>query len=301
MPGALLNYAGSGPTINGNVISLDEHMDQPKRLLRDVAKLVDQDLFMDKLFTPAGDVSGGSVLFERPNPIATDLFPERDIKTIAEGSELPIVTFTRGIPMAAFPREIGGKFFLSKQARKRNNPKSLTNALTALANTISVRLEILGFAELTSVVASETRFMNGTSWSTFAGTAINARTGIVGPVSDIMAAQAAADLEQRSTKYNSIVLHTNQAMAIGQAYPGMTIEQVLAPTGITDVIVTSRYTAGRALLYVKGQVGSWFNEFPLEEDQWDEKNTRRRWFSSTISPMYVVDNQFKFMELRAIA
>jgi hypothetical protein len=307
-----VQYPLDAPTIVGTTLTIDELLLEPERITRDIADLTMQRFYMDRVFTPGGGVTGGSILFERPNPLATDLYGDREPKEVAPSGEFPLQTFQRGVPMIARPKKIGNKWFVTREAAKRNNPRVLTRNMRRTANTIRRRIENMGISELQAVVAAEARFRSGTSWSAYAGTAMISRNGTTGPVADILSTMAAVDLEERGIELDSIILHTNEAQSIQQAYPGQSIRQVLSLAAdeefgmtISNVFITPRYTAGRALLFASGQVGEWRNEFPLmEETEWEgvaAGGRQRWWYQWSISPMFFVDDQFAMIELRGIA
>lgn len=295
-------YPLGPPAISGNQITVDGALNNPSRITRDIADLTMQKYFADRVFSPAGGMEGGALLFERPNAVETDLFATREPKEVAPGDEFPLTGFLRGVPMVARPRKIGSKWFMTREARLRNNTGLLTRYMRQTANTIRRRTEQMAVAELSAVVTAETRYGNGTSWATFAGTAVQSRTGTTGPVADILSVQKTIDLEERGHTLNGAIMHPNQAMSIRQAYPNTPIGTVLADAGITEYSVTPRYTGGRVLLYESGQVGEWRNEFPLEEEVWQDKDGRQRtWYQWSISPSMVVVDQFAMYELRAVA
>jgi hypothetical protein len=306
----LMEYPLGVPTITGNQITVDEALNQPERITRDIADLSMQRFYMDRIFTPGGGVAGGALLYERPNPLATDLYGEREPKTVAPGAEFPLQTFVRGVPMIARPIKIGNKWFLTKEAVKRNDTGLLARRIRQTANTIRRRIENLGLAELAAVITAQSRFRTGTDWSTFAGTAIQTRTGTSGPVADVMAAIAQVDLEERGHQLNSMILHPTNAMEARQAYPGMTLKEIFnqaddetSGMGITNIYVTPRATLGTATLFEQGQVGVWKNEFPLEEEtEWEgfPRKRQRWWYQWSISPMFAVVDQFAVLEIRGL-
>lgn len=313
MPNAPTAYPLGGLTVSGTTVTFDELVEDPTRITRDIADLATSTRwFMDQVFTSAGGVDGGALLFERPNTIANDLFGDREPKEVAPGEEFPLQTFSRGVPMVARPRKIGNKWFVVKEAVKRNKQGTLRRNMIQTANTIRRRIENLGLAELSAVVTAETRYTNGTDWSAYAGTALTSRTGTTGPVADVMAALASADNEERGVEFDSMILNTINAMEAKQAYPGMTLKQIFSDagdpeeegSGIRNIYVTPRQTLGRALLFESGRVGEWRNEFPLEEEtEWEgvaAGGKQRWWYQWSISPMFVVEDQFALLELRGL-
>lgn len=309
MPSSPVAYPLDAPVIDGTTITVDEALQNPERITRDIADLAQLRFYMDKVFTPGGGVTGGAVLFERPNPTSTDLYGEREPKVVAPGEEFPLQTFTRGVPMIARPVKIGNKWFVTKEARKRNDTNLLARYMRQTANTIRRRIENMGLAELSAVITAESRYRSGTSWSSFAGTATADRVYTTGPVADILSTLMAVDLEERGIALDSVILHPNQAMSVMQAFPGQTLQQVFALASdqesglsIRNIYVTPRMTAGKALFFASGMVGDWRNEFPLEEEVWQDPNGRQRtWYQWSISPMFFVTDQFALMELRGIA
>jgi hypothetical protein len=315
MPASPTTYPLGTPTISGATVSVDELLNNPSRIDRDIADLAVRRLYMDRVFTSAGGLNGGALIFERPNAQAVDLWGDREPKEVAPGAEFPEQTFQRGVPMMAVPRKIGNKFFVTKEAAKRNNPRTLAKDIRRAANTIARRVELLGLAELAAVVTAETRFRTGTSWATFAGLTQANRTYTTGPVADIMAALAQSDIEEMGVELDSVILHPNEAVKVKQAFPEQTLQQTFALAndatgeglnrGIRNVYVTPRATAGVATLFEQGNVGEWRNEFPFQsESEWEgpAAGGRQRWvYQWSISPLFAVDNPFALLEVRGIA
>lgn len=312
MPSAPTAYPLTQPVISGTTITVDELLNDPTRITRDIAELAQQRFYMDRIFDVGGGVSGGAVLFERPNTISNDLYGDREPKEVAPGEEFPLQTFSRGVPLLARPRKIGNKWFVTKEAAKRNDSSGLRRNMIQTANTIRRRIENMGLAELAAVVTAESRFRTGTDWSAYAGTALDTRTGTSGPVADVMAALAQGDTEERGVEYDSMLLHPTNAMEAKQAFPGMTLRQIFSQAddpeeqggSIRNIFVTSRATLGTATLFESGRVGEWRNEFPLEEEtEWEgvaSGGRQRWWYQWSISPLFVVTDQFAVLEIRGI-
>lgn len=299
-------YPLGPPVISGTTITVDEALNNPSRITRDVAELAMLRFFMDRVFSSAGGVEGGALLFERPNALDTDLFGEREPKEVAPASEFPLQTFVRGVPMIARPRKIGNKWYVTKEARKRNDVRLLARYIRQTANTIRRRIENMGLAELSAVITSETRYVTGSSWATQAAVTMQNRTGLTEPVADVGEAVEQVDLEERGIEFDSAIVHPTQ-MRYARAYYGSTanFKDALAEYGITNVFVTPRQTAGRILLFASGQVGEWRNEFPLEEEtEWEgvaSGGRQRWWYQWSISPLFLVQNPWAIMEIRGVA
>lgn len=298
-------YPLGPPSISNTSITVDTALNNPTRITRTVAELAMQKFFADRIFSVGGGVEGGAVLFERPNPIATDLWAERDVQEVAPGEEFPIMSFIRGVPMITRPKKIGGKWFMTREARKRNDTALLSRYIRQTANTIRRKTEQIAIAELNAVIASETRTSSGQSWATAAAVTWQNRSGTNQPLTDIMAAQLLIELEERGHELNSAVLHPNQMLSLAETYQPNGVKAALSSVGITEYYVTPRQTAGKVKLYERGQVGEWRNEFPLTQETEEEGvasgGRQRTWYQWSISPVMFVLDQFAIVELTGVA
>lgn len=308
MPDNPIPYPLDPVRVSGTEITLDQYVNAPTVLTRRVAEIAAQRFYAHKIFSPGGDVTGGGILFERPNPLLTDLYAARRTQEMAPGTQAPILTFTRGVPMVAVPREIGGKFSLTKQERKRNDPRLAERAMVQMANTISRDLEIMALAELNAVIASTGRvFASGSTLAAAAATNANTRTASNQPAAEIAKVVATVDTEERGHVLDSVIYNTLNWAELVSIYAASGADgnagarAMLAANGITSVDVSPRQPQGRAKFYEVGQVGTWANEFPLDETTWfDPEEDNRWWYQNTVSPTYAVDDQFAMLEQTGI-
>lgn len=306
MPSSPVAYPVGDVTLNNNEIRIDELLNDPIRVTRMIADIAEQDFYMDEVFDLAGGVEGGATIFERPPSVATDLYASRDVKEIAPGDTYPLLTFERGVPMLARPTKLGGRWFVTKEAIKRNNSRLVGKYITASANTLNRKVELRGVAELQAVITAETRYANASSWADFAALTVQNRTGTGSPLFDISSIQGAADAEERGHKYDSILLNTQEWVNLIAIYStAANVRDVLAEAGITNVIVSHRYPAGKALLFEKGALGELRFEFGLEEKVTEEgadsqAGADRTWYQFSISPSMFVDDQFAMWEMRGL-
>ena len=303
MPASPVTFPLGPPSISGNQITVDQALANPTVITREIAQLADQKFFASRVFSPAGDVSGGAVLYELPPTTATDLFAERAIQEVEPGSEFPILTFLRGVPVVAKPKKIGGKFPVTKEARKRNNTRLISRAMVQAANTIALTLDAMALAVLDAAVSGNSRSVAGQSWSTAAAVTNVNVSGTNQPSSDLLSAKQTVELELRGHTLDSAILHPNQELSLGQIAErlGTSIDAYLANVGITDWTVSPRQTAGKVKLYESGQVGGWANEFPLEEETWYEAEEQTDWYQWSVSPAMFVDDPYAIVELTGVA
>lgn len=292
------------PSVNGTVISVEDAMRDPTTITRTLGELLADRFWATEIFSPSGGVDGGAVLFERPNPLATDLYiaPEQPIRRIAPGDEVPEVGFTRGVPMVARPVEIGGGFKMTKKSVIRNDQGLLRRNIQRLKNTFVRDTERMALLELAAVIASEARTTPaGTTWAALnAITKVN-RTGTSSPLSQLLAAQVIVDAEERGHVLDSVLLNTADWANLIRYYDNLSnVREAFGEAGFTNIRHTTRKTAGSALLYEKGGCGEWRNEEPLEEDSEYIKRRKTWWYQVTASPVMYVTDQFGMIELTGI-
>lgn len=303
MPSAPVTYPLGPPSVSGNLITVDQALNNPTVITREIARLADQRFFASKVFSNAGGVEGGAVLYELPPSVATDLFAERAIQEVAPGEEFPEQTFLRGVPVVAKPRKIGDKFKVTKEARKRNNTRIVARAMQQNANTIALTLDAMAIAVLNAAITANSRTLAGQSWATAAGVTNMNTSGTNMPVSDALAARKVIEMEQRGHSLDSILIHPNQELSLAQtaARAGTTIDAIFAIAGITNWDSSPRVTAGTAILYDSGMVGGWATEFPLSEDVWYENKIESWWYQYSVSPVMFIDNPYGLLQLTGIA
>lgn len=303
MPPAPVSYPLGAPTVSGTQITVDVLLQNPTRITRDIARLADQQFFASRVFSDAGGVQGGALIFELPPSVATDLFAERGVQEIAPGQEHPIMTFLRGVPVVTKPRKLGGKWFVTKEQRARNDVRVVQRAMVQTANTIALTLDTLAISVLNAAISGNSRTVAGQSWATAAGTTFTTRSGTNQASADLLAARKLAELEQRGIRLDSALIHPNQELSLAEAASamGITIDQIFAIAGINNWFSSARVTAGTAILYQSGQVGGWANEFPLTQAVWYENETERTWYQWNVSPAVFVDNPYAVVELTGIA
>lgn len=296
-------YPLAGPVISGTLITMDQYLNAPMIMKRRVADIAAQEFFAHKIFSNGGEVAN-SILYSRPNPLLTDLYTARRMQEMAPGTAAPVLTFVVGVPMVALPRKIGGRFALTKEEKKSNDPWLIENGMTQAGNTIQRDLEMLALSELAAVGAAETRtFPSTQTLATSAATTFVTRTAANQPSADIARLVSTVHNEQRGHKVNSAIYNTLDWGVLQAIYSqnggdgDVGARAMLAAHGITTVDVSVQQTQGKAKFYEAGQVGTWAYQFPLEHKQWiDEVEDDKEWHRFTVSPVYAVRDQFSFLE-----
>jgi hypothetical protein len=308
MPDNPIPYPLDPVSVSGTLITLDQYVNSPTVMTRVIAEIAGQEFYAHRIFSAGPGVEGGALLFERPNPLLTDLYAGRRLQEMAPGTQAPLLTFVRGVPMVAVPREVGGKFELTKQERKRNNPILATNAMTQIGNTVARDLEIMALSELNAVISATTRtFAAGSTLAAAAATTFSTKTASNQPAADIATMVATVHNEQRGRKLNSALYNTldwaklQTIFGVGGGSGDAGARAMLAAFGITNVFVSVQQTATKAKFWEEGQVGVWSNEFPLDENTWEDPDRDRLWtYQVTVSPTLAVTDQFAMIEMTGL-
>jgi len=287
-------------TVSGTEITLDQYVNAPTVITRTIAEYAQLRMYAHKVFSPGPGVEGGAILFERPNPLLTDLFARRRTQEVAPGSQFPVQEFLRGVPMVAKPRKIGERFQVTKEEKKRNNPQIVLNAITQSGNTLVRDIEIMALGELNAVIAAETRTVAGQSWTTAAERTLTTKSAANQPLADLINAQVVIDLEERGHVLNAAIVNPLDWANLVAIYGASNVASVLASAGFTDYTISPRQLRGKVKLYELGQVGVWSNEFPLDQSTWEEKETESWWYQWSVSPTFAVTDQYTLIELTGV-
>lgn len=296
--------------VSGNTISVDDAMNNPSKITRTIASLIAKNFWADKLLSNGGSVEGGALIFERPNPLATDLYPTRGFGVIEDGDEAPIVDFTRGTPMVARPVDIGGRFPMTRKAIKRNDTAQLARNMQRLANQARLTIENMALLEIDAVIASETRYISAvTEWDTLAALTLDNRTGDASPLLDVLEVLVTAETEERGHVYDSVLMAwTDWQLLVGYfgingADGAAMLKAVFAQAGINNIYTSIRRTEGSLLFFAQGGVGEMRWEFPMSELTWNDEETKgvhQKWYQLDGSPLFAVADPYGMLELRGI-
>ena len=143
------------PTVSGQTVSVDAMLqtadqDHPLPQRSRTARVTGR----TRCSPAGGSVSGGAVVYDQL--VTNELFvaPGRDVMNVEPGAEFPIVTFDRPVPLVKPVEKFGGKFFVTDEARDRNDPQMLQQGTQRLANTINRRIHDNAVAELDAQITA---------------------------------------------------------------------------------------------------------------------------------------------------
>lgn len=291
------NYPLGPPTISGSLVTVDTMLSNPTRITRYLSDLTLRNFFAAKIFNTGGTLTGGSVIYDQLT--TNDLFTDRDVQNVEPGGEFPIVTGSRTTPKVAQVEKFGGKFFVTDEARDRNDPTAIQIPGRQLSNTIVRKMDTRALAVLDAAITEFSTTGAGTSWADAAAlTNTNVAPNLL-PTKDFSAVQLIADVAELGVRFDTIIVNPQEASNF-QLIFGENYRNVLNNWGMT-MIVTNRVTAGTAYVVESGMVGQMFLEKPLTTEVWREQETERTWVQSSVRPVFAVTNPYSVYKLTGLA
>lgn len=289
-------YPYGTPGIAGTNITLDWLLADPKRVTRAIANLALHGYFVDRIFAPAGTITGGAVVYDQADE--NELFSSRDVGRVEPGGAFPLITTERGAPRTTQVEKYGGEFFVTDEARRRNRGGGVDRDLRRLANTIQRKTQQRALAELTAAVTEHNRTAVGTRWDTAAGTTSEMQVATVGPLADLTMVEQSNETLELGYSYNFAIMSPVDWRNFRLAAGGQTSEAqaLLADSGIKGVWVTNRKVSGSVYWLSERQVGELGYEVPLSTATWRDQKHQIDWFQSFVLPVVYVTDPFAILE-----
>jgi len=256
-----------------------------------------QRFFADRVFTNSGGVTGGAVIYDPL--IANDLYADRDISQVAPGDEFPLLITSRRAPQVAEVEKWGGKFYVTIEARDRNDVSVFVRNVRLISNTIVRKINQRAVEVLEAAVqASPNRVVTGNSWSAVVTAGSTASNSTLWPGFDFAKAQTQAETEELGQVFDLWIMNPAEYLQIARIY-GPGLNDLLGSIDI-NIFVTNRVTAGTAYVVASNQPGQMRIEQPLATEQWYEEKTQRFWTQSSVRPLMFVDNRFAVLKFQGL-
>jgi hypothetical protein len=293
-----VSYPLSGPTVSGDNITLDMLLNQPTRITAYLSDLTLRGMFSQRVFSNGGGLTGGALIYDQLT--SNQLFTNRDVQEISPGAEFPIVTADRLTSKVAVPVKIGGKYFVTDEARDRNDASTVQLESQLLANTIQRKLDTTAIALLDAALTEFSRTTAGVNWATAKTTASGSVTKGGSPVADFAKIQGLADVDELGVRYNLWLVNPAQYTDFLTFYGAENLAAVLNASGI-EMVSTNRVTAGTAYALQAGAVGQMRLEKPLSTVTYREEATERTWVQSGVRVAMAVTNPYSAIKVTGLA
>lgn len=283
------------PTVTGTEIAVDTMLQQPSRITTFVMDITQQRFILDRLFTSAGGVTGGALVYDVV--VANELYLDRDVEPVSPNGEFPVVVGHRRAPAVAEVEKWGGKYPFSDEARDRNDQSQFRNQNIQLANTIVRKLNTRAIEVLNAAIAAnagQSQFV-GHDWSAAIPGGSNPTAPALTPGADFAMANLLADQHELGIYFNVALLNPINLMELRLFYGG-SLEQMLEDNGFDEVFGSNRVPVGSAYFVAEGQVGEMRTEKALGTETWRDPDHERTWVQSSVRPLWAVNNPFAVLQ-----
>lgn len=286
------------PTLSDNLITVDLMLQQPTRITQMIMDLTLQRFIADRVFTNAGGVTGGAVVYDQAT--LNQLYTSRDVEKIAPGSEFPLVTAERLRPRVAEVEKYGGKVFIVDEARDRNQAAVFTNQMRQLANTIVRKINQIAVGTLMDSIDEYTQTVVGRNWQAVVTAGSGASSAAYYPARDFAYAQEIADQQELGVRFDLWILNPQEMAQLFTVYGAANLAALLQALGI-DVYSSNRVPAGTAVVVASGQVGEMRVEKPLTTETWREPEEEKTFVQSGVRPVMYVTNPYSVLQFTGLA
>jgi len=286
------------PTVSQDTITVSTMLNQPTRITRMIMDLSLQKFITDRVFSAAGGVTGGAVVYDEATE--NELYATRDVQRVAPGTEFPLIEAEQPIPKVAEVEKWGGKVFVTDEARDRNNSAGFTNKIRKLTNTIIRKNNQRAVNTLTASIAASGQTVTGRDWGAVVTGGAGQSTANLWPARDFALAAQMAEEDELGVVYNLWLLNPQEYTELVVIYGAAGLQELLRTLNI-DIYVSNRVPAGTAYVVAAGQVGEFRIEKPLGTETWREPGTERTWVQSSVRPVEYVTNPFAVLQFTGLA
>ncbi|MGW3608947.1 major capsid protein [Micromonospora sp. NPDC005163] len=299
MPTQQTAYPLAAPTVTGNTLTVDTALKQPTRITRRIMDLTLARFIVDRIFATGGSADGGSVVYDQAT--VNELYTDRDVERVGPGDEFPIVGSQRPVPKVALAEKWGGKFFVTDEARDRNDVTLFNNHTTQLGNTIVRKVNTRAVETLEAAITAlgGAGTFAGHNWATVVTAGAGQTNNSGWPAADFAQAQYLADVDELGVQYDLWVVNPKQKMDLVTAY-GSGLNEVLAAAGIDEMFASNRVANGTAYAVARGQVGELRVEKALSTEVWREQGTQRTWVQADVRPVMYVTNPYSIKKVTGL-
>lgn len=291
-------YPLGTPSVSGNSLTVDVMLKEPTRINAYLSNIALKNYFAERVFTNGGTVTGGALVYNQL--VANDLFPTRAAQKIAPGAEFPEVTFDRPAPKTAQVEKLGGGFWVTDEARDRNDLSSIQNEGVKLGNDIQRQLHLRALTELDAsitAIGADVQ-LSGTSWLDATALTLSTENKAALPAADLAALRKKAAEKELGTDYNLLILNPQEFANLSIIYGDATAW--LRSQGF-GVAVSNTVIAGTAYAVQEGLVGQVRYEQPLMTEV--DRATRRQssWVQASVRAVFAVTNPYNAVKITGLA
>jgi hypothetical protein len=298
MPTNASAYPLAAPTVSGSTITVETMLAQPTRITRYLSDITLRNYISPLFFSSPGGVQGGAVVYDQLT--LNDLFPNRDVQEVAPGAEFPLVSSDNGAPLVAVVEKDGGKFFVTDEARDRNDPAVIQREGRKLINAMIRRQDARAIAAVDASLSTlSSQNVVGLNWNNVVTGGSSQSNASAFPAADFAKVQLLADTQELGVTIDTWVLNPAQLAQLRLIY-GPGFDAVAESYGLSFE-ASNRVAAGTAYAVEAGQAGEQRYEKPLSTETWREPETQRTWVQTDARFAQYVTNPYSVIKVTGLA
>lgn len=291
-------YPYAAPTVSGSTVTVESMLAQPTRITRYLADIQLRGYVANRIFSSPTGVSGGAVIYDQLT--LNELFGTRDVQNVEPGGEFPVMQSENTTPLVASVEKYGGKFYVTDEARDRNDGGVIQREGRKLVNSIMRKTDQKAIAVLDAAIAANaSQTVAGVNWNAVVTAGTSASSAAAYPAADLAKVQLLADTQELGVTFNLWIMNPAQVMQFGLVY-GQGRADVLGSYGV-EVASSNRVAPGTAYAVAAGQVGEIRVEKPLTTETDREVGRQRTMVQSDMRPVMYVTDPFSAVKVTGLA
>lgn len=292
-------YPLAAPIVNGSTITVETMLAQPTRITRYLSDIALRNYISPLFFSSPGGVQGGAVIYDQLT--LNDLFPTRDVQEVAPGGEFPITASDNPTPLVAAVEKHGGKFFVTDEARDRNDQGVIQREGRKIINAMIRRQDARSIQTVDAAIAANpTQVVTGLNWNSVVTGGSGQSNAAAWPAADIAKVQKLADTQELGVVIDTLILNPDQAFQLRLVY-GDDLQALLDSYGIENLVSSNRVAAGTGYALQAGLPGEMRPEKALSTETWREPETQRTWVQTDARFVQYVTDPFSVFKLTGLA
>lgn len=279
-------YPAHADYSNG-VISVDEALNNPTVITERIAEVAARDLLVETIFaTDSTPVTGGAVIYSKTTE--KNFYTENDVTARQPGDEYGVVYRERPVAELARVEDYGGKFAISDEARRRNNNIEFDNDVTALANTVTRKLNQRAIETVLAAEAAAETNTGAHLGKTWGEVRIDGDPVQITPPNDrplamVAGLMAFAESKELGITYTKMLVSPRTKAEMLTVY-GDKLSTVLGTFGL-ELLVSPHVADNRNYLVDPHKAGFVKFEEPLTVTTWRDEHHRQTWVQAYAMPV----------------
>lgn len=223
------------------------------------------------------------------------------MQEVAPGAEFPNLMSDNPEPKVAPVEKHGGKFFVTDEARDRNDQGVIQREGRKVMNAMVRRQDARGIAIVDAALAAfPSQVVAGTNWNNVVTGGSSQSNAALWPAADVARVQGLADKQEIGVVIDTLIVNPDQALQLRIVY-GKDLPSMLGDYGIQNLESSNRVAAGTAYALAAGQPGEMRPEKVLSTETWREPETQRTWVQNDARFVSYITDPYSIFKLTGLA